>query len=300
MGPMTKPRRIEKGATYLITRRCSQRQYLLRPSEAVNEFFLFCLARGAERAGIDVHAYCVMSNHYHLVVTDVEGKLPDFLHWLNMFVGRGLNALHGRWESFWAPGSYSAVRLGDENDIMAKIVYTLHNPVAAGLVERGEHWPGLWSCPEAMLSGEQVVPRPGHFFSKNSTIPKNVTLRLTPPPGAAAQSFVKCTRNLLDVAGHQKRQQMAVAAKPFTGTKSALALDPFDQPESHAPRRELNPRVAAKDTWRRIEVLQQEQGFQRQYREAWAEFVSGKRDTLFPPGSYWMVQVAKQPAEAAT
>ena len=59
---MTAPRQILAGATYLVTRRCAQRQFLLRPSKTVNEVFLYVLAVAAARFGILVHAYCVLSN----------------------------------------------------------------------------------------------------------------------------------------------------------------------------------------------------------------------------------------------
>jgi putative transposase len=45
-----------------VTRRCSQRQFLLKPSETTNAVFRFVLAVAAERHGIKVHAYCVLSN----------------------------------------------------------------------------------------------------------------------------------------------------------------------------------------------------------------------------------------------
>jgi putative transposase len=67
---MTAPRQILAGATYLVTRRCVQRQFLLRPSKTVNEVFRNVLAVATARFGFLVHAYCVLSNHYHIVVTD--------------------------------------------------------------------------------------------------------------------------------------------------------------------------------------------------------------------------------------
>ena len=82
------PRRILPGTTYLITRRTVQRTFLLRPSRQLNQAFLYCLAYAAERYGIGVHAFCVMSNHMHLVVTDPRGTLPQFMQWLNLFPAR--------------------------------------------------------------------------------------------------------------------------------------------------------------------------------------------------------------------
>lgn len=145
---MTAPRRIVPGTTYLITRRCTQRQFLLRPSTEVNALMLYCLIYGALKYRILLHAYFFASNHYHLVVTDTDGQLPLFQAWFNRIVARVLNRMYGRQENVWATGSYSAVFLrgwgwGDisnadtgQEDVIDKIVYTLVNPVAAGLVDR--------------------------------------------------------------------------------------------------------------------------------------------------------------------
>jgi putative transposase len=50
---------------------------LLRPDAAVTQILLYALAISARRFGLEVHALCAMSSHVHLVVTDVEGRLPQ-------------------------------------------------------------------------------------------------------------------------------------------------------------------------------------------------------------------------------
>ncbi|ABS26525.1 protein of unknown function DUF1568 [Anaeromyxobacter sp. Fw109-5] len=115
---MTAPRQVLPGTTYLVTRRCAQRQFLLRPSAVVNEVFLYVLAVAAERFGVLVHAFCVLSNHFHLVVTDPDAQLPAFEQYLDSLVARALNASLGRWEAFWAPSSYSAVALVSPEDVL--------------------------------------------------------------------------------------------------------------------------------------------------------------------------------------
>jgi REP element-mobilizing transposase RayT len=75
---MSAPRQVLPGAIYLVTRRCTQRQFLLRPSRIANGVFLYVLALAAERYRILVHAFCVLSNHYHLVVSDLGANLSAF------------------------------------------------------------------------------------------------------------------------------------------------------------------------------------------------------------------------------
>src|SRR5690349_5667955 len=135
---MTAPRQVLPGTTYLVTRRCAQREFMLRPSNrTTNPVFMYLLAFAARRYGIQVHAFCVMSNHFHLIVTDPHARLPAFHQLLDALVARALNAALGRWEAFWAPNSYSAVRLESADDIVDKAAYVLANPVAAGLVGAG-------------------------------------------------------------------------------------------------------------------------------------------------------------------
>src|SRR6186713_2576999 len=89
---VTAPRQVVPGRTYLLTRRCTQRQYLLRPDRQVVRIYLYCLGEAAARFGITLHAWCVMSNHEHLLVRDDRGNFPEFLaHWHKM-LAKALNA----------------------------------------------------------------------------------------------------------------------------------------------------------------------------------------------------------------
>lgn len=292
---MSAPRRVVKGTTYLLSRRCSQRQFLLTPSALVNQIFLYCLAVAASRCDMLVHGVCVLGNHYHLVVTDVYGKLPQFMHWLNMFVAKCLNAHYGRWESFWAPGSYSGVDTVERNDIVAKVVYTLNNPVDAGLVATGEQWPGLRSRPEDIYGSSWTVKRPKGFFRDNGNMPEEATLTFAPPPnleGAELERFVGDVTEVLAVAEQTAQEKMKREGRRFLGRKAVLKQRPTDAPTSREPRRGLNPRVACRDKWRRIEVLGRLRSFYDAYRAAWLQFKHGARDVLFPPGTYWLARHA--------
>ena len=59
------PREVLPGRTYMITRRCTQRQFLMRPDRETNNAFIYCLAVAAERFGIRVLFTAAMSNHHH-------------------------------------------------------------------------------------------------------------------------------------------------------------------------------------------------------------------------------------------
>jgi REP element-mobilizing transposase RayT len=282
---MTAPRQVLRGTTYLVTRRCTQRQFLLRPSRVASQVFLYLLAVAAERHGIELHAYCVMSNHYHLVVTDPDARLPEFQQYLDSLVGRAINALLGRREAFWGPDSFSAVALAGRQAIIDKAAYTLANPVAAGLVRSARRWPGPWSAPDEAGAGARLVPRPSHFFDPRGGMPESASLRLTTPPGfPTAEVFRAQLRTAL-----AEREAAAVKrVGSFLGVARVLAQKTTAQTRPVEPLGRLNPRVAARDTWKRIEALGRLLTFLSDYRQALRAWRQGQRDTLFPAGTYQM------------
>jgi REP element-mobilizing transposase RayT len=285
-GDMTAPRQVLPGTTYLVTRRCAQRELLLRPSAIVNEIFLYVLALAARRFGVRVHAFCVLSNHFHLVVTDPDARLPAFQQYLGSLVARAVNASLGRWESFWAPSSYSAVALASAPDVVAKVAYTLGNPVAAGLVRSGREWPGLWSAPEQIGGGQLLVRKPNVFFRKGGYLPDSVELELAPAPGWSVEDFRARISGALSDLEDVARRALAAAGRTFLGVARVLAQRPSARPAPGEPRRKLSPRIAARDKWKRIEALSRLSTFLDAYCTAWRAMRAGVRDAVFPAGTY--------------
>jgi REP element-mobilizing transposase RayT len=272
-----------------VTRRCTQRQFLLRPAKLTRRIFLYVLAVAARRYSVQVHAYCVLSNHAHLVITDPEARLPQFMQYLNSLVARATNASLGRWESFWASSSYSAVPLTSPADVVAKSAYALANPVAAGLVSGGREWPGLWSSPELVGGPPMVATRPAHFFSATGNMPERVELSLAIPPGfASAAEFRGLIVDALALEEDKARSEVASSGRRFLGVARILAQHPFGRPPPSEARRKLNPRVAGRDKWKRIEALARLAAFVDRYRAALDERRAGNLEVVFPAGTYLM------------
>jgi len=287
---MSAPRQILPGTTYLLTRRCAQRQFLLRPSRKVSQIITFCLACAAQRFAIRLHAYIALSNHMHLVVTDTYGTLPEFMHWLNEYVAKCVNAHLGRWESFWGPGSYSSVRLVDQEDVLAKMVYAHTNAVEAGLVRTAREWPGARSLPEDLARPADEIKRPAGFFRDNGPVPEKVPLRLDIPDALvdAGGDPVERLARAVEAREHEIRSERRDVGLGFLGRRRVLRQSPFGRPESTEPRRGLNPRIAAVDKWHRIEVTQRLRDFVAAYREARERYLEGDSSVRFPWGTYWM------------
>ncbi len=292
---MTAPRQIIPGSVYMVTRRCTQRQFLLRPSALVNQVFLYCLAYAAMGFGVEVVAFVVLSNHYHAIVVDTEGRLPEFMACLNRLVGKCINASLGRFESLWSSEPYSAVQLETEEDIWDKLLYVLANPTAAGLVPTLSQWPGAHSDPRGYGSAPIVVERPGVYFRDDGLMPEKVKLELAVPTAFGdlnPRQFGTRLAKSLEARQAEHVAEFEAKSRSFLGREPVLAQSPYDKPKGPADHMNLNPRVACRDKWRRIEALGRLKEFLEAYREAWVAFKEGVKDVVFPAGTYWMCRHA--------
>jgi hypothetical protein len=288
---MTPARRILSGTTYLITRRCSERRFFLKPSKRTAAIFPYALAVYAKRYRIKIHGYCVLSNHYHLVLTDGCGRLPDFQRDLDSLIARATNFALGREDAFWESDSYSAVELVSAAAVHEKLVYLLANPVAAGLVRHASKWPGHWSDPRRIGAAPVTIARPKEFFDEKGPMPASVEFQLTPPPGFESDpTFVERLLDSLREAEESEAVKLANEGRSFMGVARILAQSFFARPAAGEPRRTHNPRVACRNKWKRIEALQRLAEFRAAYREALDAWRTGIRDVLFPHGT-WLMRI---------
>ncbi|MGE3465228.1 MAG: hypothetical protein AB7I04_25305 [Pseudomonadales bacterium] len=71
------------------------------------------------------------------------------------------------------------------------------------------------------------------------------------------------------------------------GPSQVINQSPFDTPHgSVIPDGSLNPRVACRDRWRRMQLISQTVEFWQEHRAAFVAFREGDRQILFPTGSY--------------
>jgi len=275
---------------YKVTRRTTQRLYLLLPSKMTHEVFGYCLGVALARFGIRLHAVTVLCNHYHIDITDPYGALPAFKHLLNLLVARALNAHWGRFENFFASDAPSDVELATPEEVLDRMVYTLTNPVKDGLVRSGAEWGGLTSY--GMRFGTKMVfRRPEKFFDKNGALPEEVVVEVSRPDIFPELSDEELFVLLMRKVKERERELLAAAreeGRRFLGMRRVLRRKHTDRPQSREPRFNLNPRVASRSKWQRIAALQRNKEWLAVYREAWEKFCAGVRDVLFPEGTYLM------------
>jgi putative transposase len=300
---MSLPRQIVPGRVYMVTRRCTQRQFLMRPDPETTNAFIYCLALAANGAQMKVVAFLAHSNHHHTIVVDTYGRMPEFLEAFHKLFAKHQNVLRGRWENFWAAEATSVVELLGREDILAKMTYALTNPVKDHMVKRADRWPGASSL-RANLDGRIVhAHRPQLFFRKDGDQPESVTLSCERPPGFEGlgpkewRALLEEKVRAVEVTAAEDRRARDVQ---ILGRVNVLLQRPTDCPESREPRRQLNPRVASLNKWARIEALQRNKTFIAAYRMARALWQTGL-DAIFPHGTYWLRRfagVAVDPAPA--
>ena len=95
----------------MLTRRCTQRQFLLRPDPKLEQLYLYVLGLAAMRTGVDLIHALLMSNHEHCEIADRRGTRVAFYQYLHALVARAGNCLRGRFENLWDTAQTSVVRL---------------------------------------------------------------------------------------------------------------------------------------------------------------------------------------------
>jgi hypothetical protein len=275
--------------TYMITRRCTQRQFLMRPDPETNNAFVYCLAEAASRFGIDVLFTIANSNHHHTGIYDRHGNYPAFLERFHRLFAASQNSLRGRWENFWSSEQTSMVRLEDEAAVLDKMTYALTNPVKDDLVEKAMEWPGVSAFDAILREAPLKAHRPRHFFREAGDMPPSVSLTFARP--AAFQSLSHKEYADLVRQNVQRTEEAAALDRKSRGVRvlgpqRVLNQDWRACPASYEQRGSLKPTVATRNKWRRIEALQEKTTFWDEYAAARRRFFDGHRDVVFPAGTY--------------
>jgi putative transposase len=152
---MPRPPRVQfPGAVYHAMNR-GVRGALLYTEPQERLHFLALLGETCRRYEWQTFGYCLMGNHYHLVIRTLKPTLSRGMQWLNGCYARWFSDRHGH-QGHVLFRRYHAVLVEDEARLVDTVRYVLRNPVAAGLCERPEDW--RWSSYKATV-GAEASPR---------------------------------------------------------------------------------------------------------------------------------------------
>ena len=160
---MTRPLRIEyEDAYYHVMNRGRGRQRIFH-SDDYYQAFLRCLAEVYERFGVETHAWCVMGNHYHLLLKTPRGNLSRAMRHIDGVYTQRHNRLK-KTDGSQFRGRYKAIVIDASSYLLQVSRYIHRNPIelARPLVNQLEDYP--WSSYAAYLKKEKAPP----FLNRDS------------------------------------------------------------------------------------------------------------------------------------
>lgn len=155
---MARQLRIEyDGAVYHITSRGNDRKPIYKDDED-RRIFLETLQKTNNRYNWICHAYCLMNNHYHLVIETNDGNLSKGMRQLNGVYTQTYNRRHHKVGHIFQ-GRYKAILIQKESHLIEVSRYVVLNPVRAKAVEKPEQWE--WSS----YRGTSGIEKPDSFLT---------------------------------------------------------------------------------------------------------------------------------------
>ncbi len=158
---MTRPVRIEfAGAFYHVLSRGNQKLPIFL-SDDDRRFFFKCLRDAYERFGSIIHVYCLMENHYHLMMETPNAGLSRIMHLINTDYSIYFNKKHNKC-GHPLQGRFKAILVQAEEYARELAPYVHLNPVRAGIVSLPENY--RWSNYREYLGLEPPQPWTSSLF----------------------------------------------------------------------------------------------------------------------------------------
>ncbi len=149
------PRYIPPGVPLELTARTVWKQFLLRPSAALNARILAIIGRALALYAVDLHAFAVLSNHWHCLFTPRDAAAArDFARYVQAGLARAINDELGRQGPVWTRVGLTPV-IGAEAET-ARLRYVLAHGAKEGLVASPFDWPGVHAA-RALCGYETLV-----------------------------------------------------------------------------------------------------------------------------------------------
>lgn len=205
---MARPPRLElPGAPHHVIQRGNNRAACFF-GDADRRFYLKCLAKAAAERECEVHAYVLMTNHVHLLLTPSKpGAISTMMQDLGRRYVRVINTIHRRTGTLWEARFRSSL-IDSENYFLTCQRYIELNPLRAGLVSDPASYP--WSS-----HLHYALVRPNRLITEHP-----VYLSLGPSARARSAAYLDLHASALD-------DRVIARIRKAINTDSALGLEPF-------------------------------------------------------------------------
>lgn len=151
---MTRQWRSEyEGAFYHVMSRGDEGNHILSCEED-KQFFIELLGKGAERYQAVVYAYCIMDNHYHLLLETLQANLSRLMHFIGTAYANRLS--HRGWIGHVFSSRYKSICAERDESLLPLSRYIHRNPLEAGMVRKLEDY--RWSSYRCYLGIEEGPP----------------------------------------------------------------------------------------------------------------------------------------------
>ncbi len=152
---MSRPLRIlYAGAFYHVTARGNEKKAIFK-NERDRERFLLYAEAAVQRYGAVIHAYCLMDNHYHLLIQTPLANLSEIMQYINGSYTTYINTMRQRVGHLFQ-GRYKAILIDADTYAQELSRYIHLNPIRVGMVDKPEDYP--WSSYQ-YYSGKKKAPR---------------------------------------------------------------------------------------------------------------------------------------------
>jgi putative transposase len=192
---MARPPRIEyEGALYHVLSRGNERRDIFQ-DEKDRRIFLKGLGEMAQRFDLEIHAYVLMPNHYHLLVKTHRANLSKSLHWLGTTYTTRFNVRHSR-SGHLFQGRFKSFLVENDAYLLRLSCYIHRNPLRAGIVNRLMDY--RWSSYPAYAyeKGKEKWMKTDLIFSQFTQRDKHEAYR------AKVQEYAKEERKILEEIRH--------------------------------------------------------------------------------------------------
>lgn len=191
------PRLTLPGYPHHIIQRGNNRQAIFATT-ADYQALLGLIDVHAKKFGVDVHAYVLMSNHFHLLATpQTDTGLPQMMQAVGRSYVRYFNDLQGRTGTLWE-GRYRSTLIQTERYLLACMAYIDLNPVRAGLVTEAVDYP--WSSHGLYVGVRQdklIAPHPLYWGLANTPFGREAAYADLVRAGISADQQAALTRSTL-------------------------------------------------------------------------------------------------------
>jgi putative transposase len=216
------------GCPHHVIQRGNNRQPIFS-TLADYQYLLKLMDDSARKFAVDIHAYVLMSNHFHLLATpQTDTGLPQMMQAVGRSYVRYFNDLQQRTGTLWE-GRYRSTLIQTEHYLLACMAYIDLNPVRAGMVAEAADYP--WSSHGVYLglrSDKLITPHPLYWELANTPFGREVAYAELVRAGVSPDQQAALTRSTLAgwalgdadfVADLQKRTirrvEKSKAGRPF-------------------------------------------------------------------------------------